>query len=243
MNYHQGEEVWATLVSLLTIEIFLIKQQPSIEITQKNSIPHSESEDEVQVLYSKPFNVTSSWNCIRAAMVQYLKAQNSHRYQVHLPKTPGSRNYYKKPTQLLPFHHTRSFIGNDGSCLFRAFSFWRYGHHNEHQKLRRTVIEYAKIYSSWVQQRLGLQKIEHWLQDLQNNGWGGSVCLEILAIQFNVILFVVSYHSRTRRGDLVKYFPNYKIGDDVPKRTSVYFMMHLDVHFEILDPFYNIIVG
>jgi len=116
-------------------------------------------------------------------------------------------------------------------------------HLNHHLSILLTSPRVGKCTLNWVQQGLGLQKIEHWLQDLQNNGWGGSVCLEILAIQFNMILFVVSYHSRTRRGDLVKYFPNYKIGDDVPKRTSVYFMMHLDVHFEILDPFYNIIVG
>jgi hypothetical protein len=134
-----------------------------------------------------------------------------------------------------PVQHTYGFIGEDGNCLFRAFSHWKYGSQEEHQRIREEVIEYAKLDRLFVSEYLGDEaEVDKWINSMARlEVWGDSLAMELLAKRYKVILFVVS-QNKFGGSTIREYLPHERLHYC---RTDVYFLFHNLKHFEILDPY------
>jgi hypothetical protein len=176
-----------------------------------------------------------TWDRVKAKIAEYVDQPNLF----HIPTLgPRLASQYMVKTHL-PIKYTTRFIDGDGNCLFRAFSHWKTGNQEDHDKVRDEIHKYSKSRQDLIKKYIGRkaqdQDVTHWINQIGKLGeWGDSLSLQLLANHYGVILVVVSYIPPDQRGHFGEYFP------DQPTEGQpihVYFIAHLTNHFEIIDPF------
>ncbi|KAA1109133.1 OTU domain containing 3 [Puccinia graminis f. sp. tritici] len=225
-----------------------LRSEPARQVIDLDDFPSPVSDSDVEVVSSIRMNNTQSWEAIRVKMVEYLKVGNKGLFLVVLDGLEANYSHFRVPRKYLPLSHSANFILGDGNCLFRCLSFWKYGHQDDHIGVREKVIEYANENRNWTVQHLwpGVT-FDNWTTNMgkagTREGWGDNTAMAIFAKMDQVILFVVSYTSEYRRGHLGIYYPDEIVGNNVRALTKVYFLLHIDFHFEIINPFFSIYVG
>ncbi|KAA1083190.1 hypothetical protein PGT21_027298 [Puccinia graminis f. sp. tritici] len=224
--------------------------QQDMHIIDLDDYPSPQSTDDSDLEIISPVRMTrlQSWEKIRIWMVEYLKVGNKDRFFVPRTGLEAHHSYFKLPKRNLPFSHSAQLIVGDGNCLFRAIAFWKYGCQDDHLKVRHSILEHAKENPDWTAKQLPPEdSTDNWISKMEKAGttagWGDNTAMAVYAKRDQVILFVVSYDTQNSRGHLVIYHPDPVARDDVDKLTEVYFLLHKDSHFEIINPFHNIYVG
>jgi hypothetical protein len=185
-----------------------------------------------------PADLEASWKSIREKMAKYTGPENQHLYVIPIDGLEEAREHMVLPTTGLGLAHSVNFILGDGNSLFRAIAQWQFGD----QQFHRVFRNHAKEHRGWMQKFLeGAKEYKKWIKKMGKEGWNDSTALTAIAKQYRIIIFLIYFEAHKGLPDLDIHhpdpLPSAILATTIRNPTPVYFLLCMDNHYEIVDPY------